>query len=235
MPTAKERTVRAYAPYRSKPGPKKGSSKKEEPKSSAQPRIQRQNLTLADWFEVFEFIDSHPGTSQDEITQHFRTRYHRPLVFSQATLSRKVAQRKDLEQHANETPMALSSKRPYTVTSPQVEEALVLWQKSMEAKNENITGAMLVVKRAWFEQEFNIPDQQHLRSAGWVQAFLRRCVSWISFLTVSIVSNVLYLILDRIGRVRWPAPHSSPCRLCPMDWILFLVVSLGVQHVEYRS
>jgi len=44
------------------------------------------------------------------------------------------------------TPTALSSKRIWVVTRPDVEDALVLWVKHMEEKNEHVTGPMLVVK-----------------------------------------------------------------------------------------
>jgi len=51
---------------------------------------------------------------------------------------------KELEARANDNPSALSSKCPCIVTQPDVEKAVYLWVKQMEAKGEVVNGPMLV-------------------------------------------------------------------------------------------
>jgi hypothetical protein len=67
--------------------------------------------------------------------------------------------------------------RPRVVTCPKVEQALVLWHQSMEAKGESVSGAMLMSKRDQLENMMNIPEEQRLgTSSGWVQNFCKMCV-----------------------------------------------------------
>ena len=54
-----------------------------------------------------------------------------------------------------------------------MEEALRLWVEHMDWRCETVTGAMLVEKRAQFEDKLNVPENERLRSGGWVQKFLR--------------------------------------------------------------
>ena len=122
------------APY--KPRKRREKPKKDAPKSSAQ-RIEkkaRENLTLHDWMTVLRFVDEHPSMSQQAIVKHFKTRAEGALIFTQATLSRKLKpqMRAELEARVSETPNALSSKRPHVVTRPDVEKALFLWGRRKE-------------------------------------------------------------------------------------------------------
>jgi hypothetical protein len=55
--------------------------------------------------------------------------------------------RAELKERAASNPTALSGKRARIVTHPGVERALWLWQQNMEAKNESVTGPMLIEKR----------------------------------------------------------------------------------------
>ena len=41
------------------------------------------------------------------------------------------------------------------------------------AESETVTGAMLIEKRAHFEDKLNVPENKRLQSGGWVQKFLR--------------------------------------------------------------
>jgi hypothetical protein len=145
------------------------------PKTSANPGATKtcKNLTLHDWLTVFRYIDMHPDLSQDEIVSYFWTRADGTLMFTQATLSRKLAMRPELEGRVNDNPSALSSKRPRVVTRPDVERALVLWVKHMEEKNEGVSGAMLVAKRQIFEDSFNVPEDERLHGDKWVDSFKR--------------------------------------------------------------
>lgn len=160
-----------HAPY--KPRKPKVVVDKKAPKTSAQPiqSRKRNNLTLHDWMTVFAYIDAHPGTSQDAIVEHFKTRAEGTLTFDQSTLSRKIKGRKELEARVSDHPNALSSKRVRVVTRPDVERALFLWVKHMEEKGETVNGPMLVAKRARFEDQFNVPDDERLKGDGWLPKF----------------------------------------------------------------
>ena len=70
-----------HTPY--KPHQPKVVVDKKAPKTSARPiqSHKRNNLTLHDWMTVFAYIDAHPGTSQDMIVKHFKTRAEGTLTF----------------------------------------------------------------------------------------------------------------------------------------------------------
>jgi hypothetical protein len=131
------------------------------------------NLTLHDWKTVFAFVDKHPHLSQSDIVQHFATLTHGRLIFTQSTLSRKLANRSELEKRELAYPSALSSKRIRIVTRPDVEKALILWVYHMEQKGESVTGPMLSVKRTKFEEKMNVPAEERLTTNGWVQSFCK--------------------------------------------------------------
>ena len=163
------------APY--KPHKIQEKPKKDAPKSSAR-RIEqkaRENLTLHDWLTVLRFVDEHPAMSQQAIVMHFKTRAEGALIFTQATLSRKLKPqiRAELEARTSETPNAMSSKRPHVVTRPDVEKALFLWVKHMEEKGESVNGPMLIAKCQKFEDRFNVPQNERLCGESWVTPFCR--------------------------------------------------------------
>ena len=70
------------------------------PASSAMPvgEAKQKNLTLHDWLTVFAYVDQHTGMSQSEIVEHFHTRHKGTLVFTQATLSRRLADHNKMEK-----------------------------------------------------------------------------------------------------------------------------------------
>ncbi|KAJ3559043.1 hypothetical protein NP233_g11363 [Leucocoprinus birnbaumii] len=170
QPTRKPRKL--PGPY--KPRVKKAKPKPNAPKTSAQPsraKMRRVNLTLHDWMTVFAFVDEHPDMTQQEVANHFGSLHDGALLFTQETLSRKLKQRPELTKRVDETPNALSSKRPHVVTRPDVERALFLWVKHMEEKGEHVSGPMLVVKRQRFEEQFGVPRDERLQSDSWVSSF----------------------------------------------------------------
>ena len=129
--------------------------------------------------EVVAYHDSHPGISQGDVVKHFAARKPNPLLFNQATLSRHLTpegRAKDLAK-LEQTPTALTSKRTRIVTRPDVEMALVAWAKHMLGKQETFSGAMLVEKRAQFEERFDVPKEERLTSNGWVFNFTKTCVA----------------------------------------------------------
>ena len=107
------------------------------------------------------------------MVHHFSSLAEGSLQFTQSTLSRKIKQRKELEERVNSNPSALSSKRPRIVTRPDVERALIIWLRSMEEKRETVNGKMLVEKRKRFEERFNVPENERLEGQSWVQSFCR--------------------------------------------------------------
>ena len=157
-------------PYASKPGPK---TPRKAPASSAISAKSRQhkNLTINDWLTVFAYIDNHPGISQASVCSHFRSLVDGALEFNQGTLSRKLKKREDLEAYATSFPNAASTKHERIVTCPDVDRALYLWVKSMEAKGEIVTGSMLCSKRGFFEKEFGVPEEARLQGEGWLASF----------------------------------------------------------------
>ena len=115
-------------------------------KTSAKPAqwTTRQNLTLSDWLTVLKYIDEHPGISQGNIINHFRTGIDGALLFSQSVLSCTITKRAELEACSQSNPVAISSKQPRIVIQPDVERALVLWVHLMlKTKNEVVSGPML--------------------------------------------------------------------------------------------
>ncbi len=176
MPTEHTRKVRAKpTPYASKPGPKVPWNAPVTSAISAKSR-QRKNLTVNDWLTVFAFIDTHNGISQKGVCNHFHSLPDGALKFNQATLSRKLKKREELEAYATSFPNAVSTKRERIVTRPDVDRALYLWVKSMEAKNEIVTGSMLCTKRQFFEQELGVPEEAWMQGEGWLASFKKAYV-----------------------------------------------------------
>ena len=178
MPKNTEKTHKPRekpGPYSQKPKAALSHPLKDVPKTSAKQTESRsrQNLTLADWLTVFEFMDTHPHLSQGQVVDYFGSRTSGILVFQQCTLSRKLAQRMELEGRVNSHPNALSSKRVRVVTHPDVERTLILWVHHMESKGETVTGPMLREKRKRFEDLFKVPDAERLHGDGWLSPFCR--------------------------------------------------------------
>ena len=101
----------------------------------------------------------------------FATRPQGALSFSQATLSRKLQQRPEMEAHVESNPNALSSKRPRVVTRPDVDRALWLWVQQMNRKGDVVNGPMLMAKREVFEKAVDVPEDERLPGPGWIQSF----------------------------------------------------------------
>lgn len=157
-------------PYVSKPGPKTPRKAPATSAISTKDR-QRKNLTVNDWLTVFAFVDAHPGISQASVCNHFHSLADGALEFNQATLSRKLKMREDLEAYATSFPNAVSTKRERIVVCPDVDRALYLWVKSMESKGEIVTGGMLCTKRSFFERELGVPEDAQLKGGGWLASF----------------------------------------------------------------
>ena len=168
----KTRKIREKAkPYTRKPR----KNAKDAPKTSAMQseKAGRENLTLSDWLTVLNFLDDHPSMSQGDIVSYFKTKADGALHFTQSSLSRKIRQKKVLEERATSTPNALSSKRPRIVTRPDVERALILWVRHMEEAKETVTGPMLRAKREKIEEMLGVPEEEHIRGDGWIAPFCK--------------------------------------------------------------
>jgi hypothetical protein len=125
MPKDAEKTCKP----REKPGPyaqkpkdtlEKTQTSKDAPKTLAKPvaSSHRENLTLADWLTVFNFMDTHPLLSQSQVVDYFGSNKDGALVFQQCTLSQKLAKRKEVEEHIGSHPNTLSAKCVRVVTRP---------------------------------------------------------------------------------------------------------------------
>jgi len=55
------------------------------------------NITLADWLQVFKWMDDHPLVGQKATAQHFKDFKIGCLTFSQPTLSQNLKKQADLE------------------------------------------------------------------------------------------------------------------------------------------
>ena len=173
----KHKPCLSHTPYKPQK-PNRVTDNPGNPKSSAKhlpaPEGEQQsNLTLHDWLTVFAFIDTYLDMSQDAIVKHFQGHHNGALIFTQSTLSQKICDCKKLEACVNKFPNALSSKRPHIVTCPDVDQALFLWIKHMQAKKESVNSAMLVAKRGKFEEQFNVPDEECLKGDRWIDSFKR--------------------------------------------------------------
>lgn len=158
------------------PPAKRHKSTKDAPSTSALPKDGQKgsNLTLHDWLTVYQQCDSLPeGWRQSQVVEHFRNRKEDPLIFDQSTLSRKIKQRKEIEERVKAYPGALSSRRLRVVTAPQVEQALALWVQQMLSRKATVSVTMLIAKREWFEAKLDVNEEDKLKGNGWVKSFCK--------------------------------------------------------------
>lgn len=172
----KPRTTIAQ-PYK----PRKPKPPKDAPRTSAivKPKHARSNLTLNDWLMVVAYFDTHQPISQDAVVAHFANLDEGALIFTQATLSRHLSTKgreADLAK-VQSHPRALDSKRVRSVTRPDVEQCLVLFVKHWEDfRGRPVSGPMLIAKRQFFEERLNVPENERMKSSGWVQGFCKTYV-----------------------------------------------------------
>ncbi|KAG5336964.1 hypothetical protein C0989_011374 [Termitomyces sp. Mn162] len=76
-----------------------------------------------------------------------------------------------MEAQLNDNPNVLSSKHPHIVTRSDVEQALFLWVKHMEEKQETVNGLMLKERWKCFEEELDVPENEHVIGDGWIPSF----------------------------------------------------------------
>lgn len=79
----------------------------------------------------------------------------------------------DTQRRLDATPNALDTKQEHVATRCYVEHALYLWVKHMESKGEHVSSPMLEVKRLRFEDLFEVPTLEHMKSKGWVAKFTK--------------------------------------------------------------
>ena len=160
-------------PYSQKPGPK-GPRPQNQPKSASKKVKQpSKQLTNHDWLTVFAWMDSNPHRSQQDVVDHFANRREGSLRFNQATLSRKLKKRGDIQEMVKANPSALSSRRQRVVVAPEVEKALVNWVQDMLANGHVVNGPLLTAKRKALEEKFNIPPEKRLTDKGWLSSFYK--------------------------------------------------------------
>ncbi|GAA5933011.1 uncharacterized protein JCM15063_002269 [Sporobolomyces koalae] len=83
----------------------------------------RSQLTVQDWLTVFDWMDQHPSITQPAVVRHFETLQpgQGRLVFSQSSLSRKLAQKEELLARVRNDPTSLSDKRRRIVQHSDVD------------------------------------------------------------------------------------------------------------------
>ena len=177
MPTilsekSRKHTV-AVTPYSRKPGPKGPRPQNQPVSASKQAKTRSKQLTNHDWLTVFTWIDANPSRSQQEVVDHFANRQGSPLRFNQATLSRRLQKRADIELAVKANPAALSARRQRVVVSPEVERALALWVEDMSANGNVVNGTVLIAKHKALEDKFKVPPEKHLTDRGWLPSFYK--------------------------------------------------------------
>ena len=156
------------------------STNSSAPRTSAvvQPKHKNPNLTLHDWVTVVNYHNLHQPISQKEVVQYFASWQDGALHFNQATLSRHLSKEGHMCDQVllNSNPTALSQKQVWVVTWLDVEEALILWVKHMEEKEEHVSGLMLLAKWRKFEDALQVPLNEQLESDGWLASFCKTLV-----------------------------------------------------------
>ena len=76
----------------------------------------------------------------------------------------------ELEKCVALYPNTLSSKCAHIVLRPDVERAQV---NHMEQKGETVNGPMLKAKWSKFEEQFDVPELEHLPGDGWILPFCK--------------------------------------------------------------
>jgi hypothetical protein len=160
-------------PYSQKPGPKGPHPRNQVASASKQPKVSSTQLTNHDWISVFAWINANPGRSQQDAVGHFADQRESPLCFTQATLSRKLKKRAEIESLVKANPAALSARRQRVVVSPEVERALVLWVDDMLANSRVVNGTVLTAKRKALEEKFKVPPEKRLTDRGWLGSFYK--------------------------------------------------------------
>ncbi len=87
-------------------------------------------------------------------------------MFTRPRLSRELQHHSEMEVRVDSNPNELSSKRPHIVTRPDVDHALQLWVPHMEWKGKVVNSRILIAKRAVFEEESNVPEDERLPGPG---------------------------------------------------------------------
>jgi hypothetical protein len=139
------------------------------------PKHARSNLTTRDWLEVVAYADANPHLSQADVCKHFANNSDGALHFDQSNLSRHLTSKGRTRDQARveSNPGGLSAKRIRVVTRPDVEQMLWLWVQHMEEKGEQVTGPMLEVKRTKFEDLLKVPQEERLKTKGWLPNFCK--------------------------------------------------------------
>lgn len=160
-------------PYSKKPGPKGPQSRNQPGSASKGTKQSSKQLTNHDWLTVFAWMDanSHQIRSQQDVVNHFAK--DGTLIFTQATLSRNLKKRGDIEATVKANPAALSARRQRVVVAPEVERAVWYWVQDMLANSRAINGPVLTAKRKSLEERFNVPPEKRLSDKGWLQGFYR--------------------------------------------------------------
>ncbi|KAL4078014.1 hypothetical protein J3A83DRAFT_4356743 [Scleroderma citrinum] len=155
-------------PHNHPPKPSHDSSKSKQAPSKTlaikKTKHRHSNLTLNDWLTVVAYHDQHQPITQAEVVKHFANKEDGSLIFDQSTLSHHLSEKGHQEdtRQLESNPTALSSKWIQAVTCPDVEKALFKWVMHIEEKGEQK-----------FEITLGVPEEERLKSMGWIQNFCK--------------------------------------------------------------
>lgn len=133
---------------------------------------QRNSLSYAAKIEILDYCTSGPGASQrqQDVAEHFQVRW--PWV-TQATVSKILSSRKELEKKRKDDPDRLKFKRPGHFKVPELEAVMTLWFNT----NQDVltmTSEIIRAKATKLAQDMGIPSNKIQFSKGWVEAFKAR-------------------------------------------------------------
>ncbi|THU90615.1 hypothetical protein K435DRAFT_864118 [Dendrothele bispora CBS 962.96] len=137
----------------------------------------KKNLTLGNKLQIIQYMNDHPTSTQQQVCDYFCTRSDSlggKLFFNQSTISHIWVQKEELLERATSILNALSMTHACVVTNSNVDTALFCWVKYFNLeKGEVASGLMLQAKRTYFENQFNVPENERLQGPGWVQSFCK--------------------------------------------------------------
>ena len=75
------------------------------PKTTAKPLNQhREDLTLSNWLQVIDYIESHQDKTQKEVVVYFKTQKSSVLSFTQGALSKILKKCGEMQEHTAANP-----------------------------------------------------------------------------------------------------------------------------------
>ena len=125
--------------------------------------LKQKSLSLKDKVQILKAVDSRSGQrgSKGQIAKEFG--------IANSTLSTIIKDKEKILNAFDEAAFEPQRKRLRTVVYDDVEEALLVWFKSVRGKNVPVTGAVLQTKASELAKELG--HDNFCCSSGWLQRF----------------------------------------------------------------